>query len=94
MDGQTDVNRHVTTKMSQMDREPNFLSCGAQMSTHQGYSKQVTVEPSYNEDPVLMKNNEKPDRITVKYVETNPPITKSPQQQIDFDGLNAQFTLL
>ena len=63
MEGQTDVNRHVTTKMSQMDREPNFLSCRAQMSTHQGYmffkvlSKQVTVEPSYNEDPVLMKNN-------------------------------------
>ena len=63
MEGQTDVNRHVTTKMSQMDREPNFLSCTAQMSTHQGYmffkvlSKQVTVEPSYNEDPVLMKNN-------------------------------------
>lgn len=63
MEGQTDVNRHVTTKMSQMGREPNFLSCRAQISTHQGYiffqalSKQVTVEPSYNEDPVLMKNN-------------------------------------
>ena len=63
MDGKTDVNRHVTTKMSQMDREPNFPSCGAQMSTHQGYmffkalSKQVTVEPSNNKDPVLMKNN-------------------------------------
>ena len=63
MEGQTDVNRHVTTKMSQMGREPNFLSRRAQISTHQGYiffqalSKQVTVEPSYNEDPVLMKNN-------------------------------------
>ena len=63
MDAQTDVNRHVTTKMSQMDREPHFLSCEAQMSTHQGYmffkalSKHVTVEPSYNEDPILMKNN-------------------------------------
>ena len=94
MDGQTDVNRHVTTKMTGMDREPNFLSCRAQMSTHQGYSKQVTVEPSYNEDPVLMKNNRKPGRITVKYVETNPPITKSPLQRIDFDGPHAQFTLL
>ena len=31
MDGQTDVNRHVTTKMSQMDREQNFPSCRAQM---------------------------------------------------------------
>ena len=70
------------------------------MSTHQGYmffkalSKQVTVEPSYNEDPILMKNNWKPGRITVKYVDMNPPITKSPLQRIDFDGPKAQFTLL
>ena len=34
-----------------------------------------TVEPGYNEDPVITENIWKPGRITVKYVETNPVIT-------------------
>ena len=37
----------------------------------------------YNKDPVLVKNNWKAGRITAKYMETNPPITKSPLQWID-----------
>ena len=35
-------------------------------------------EPRYNEDPVKTNNIWKRGRITVKYVETNPAITKSP----------------
>ena len=35
-------------------------------------------EPRYNEDPVIKNNIWKPGRFTVKYVETNPAITKSP----------------
>ena len=35
-------------------------------------------EPRYNEDPVITNNIWKPGRITVKYGETNPAITKSP----------------
>ena len=45
-------------------------------------------EPRYNEDPVIKNNIWKPGRFTVKYVETNPAITK------DFDGPNVQFTSL
>ena len=57
----------------------------------------ATVAPRYNKpqhskDPVIMNNISKPGRITVKYVETNPAITKSPLYQIDFDGPNAQFS--
>ena len=33
-----------------------------------------TVEPGYNEDPVITENIWKPGRITVKYVETNPAV--------------------
>ena len=51
-------------------------------------------EPRYNEDPVITNNIWKPGRITVKYVETNPAITKSPLKRIEFDGPNAQFTSL
>ena len=56
-------------------------------------------EPRYNEDPVITNNIWKPSRISVKYMETNPAITnpaitKSPLKRIDFDGPNAQFTLL
>ena len=36
-----------------------------------------TVEPSYNEDPVVMKNICKSSRIIVKYVETNLAVTNS-----------------
>ena len=35
-------------------------------------------EPCYSEDPVTMNNIWKPGRITVKYMETNPAMTKSP----------------
>ena len=55
-------------------------------------SVQFIVAPRYNEDPIIMNNIWKPSRITVKYVETNPAITKSPRKWTDFDGLNAQFT--
>ena len=36
-----------------------------------------TVEPRYNQDPVITKNIWKPGRITVKYVEMNPAITNN-----------------
>ena len=35
-------------------------------------------EPRYNEDLVITNNIWKPGRISVKYMETNPAITKSP----------------
>ena len=34
-------------------------------------------EPRFNEDPVITNNIWKPGRISVKYMETNPAITKS-----------------
>ena len=34
-------------------------------------------EPRYNEHPVITNNILKPGRISVKYMETNPAITKS-----------------
>ena len=53
------------------------------LSAFRGRKEKSTVEPRYNEpryneDPVIKNNIWKPGRFTVKYVETNPAITKSP----------------
>ena len=40
------------------------------------YNEPRYNEPRYNEDPVITNNIWKPGRTTVKYVETNPGITK------------------